>query len=567
MSYTWNLPEKVDKKIIEKFPELHPTVAQLLYNRGLETQAQVDEFLHPDYGDDIHDPFLFKDMKKACERIYGAIEKKEKIVVYGDYDADGVCSSVILTSVLESLGATVEAYLPHREKEGYGLNAKAIEEFSKNNTKLVITCDCGISNTEEVSLANDKNLDIIITDHHAVPEKPPKAVAIIHPQGPGEEYPFKFLAGGGVAFKLAQGLIKYNSNKKSDKEKELQEKWLLDMVAISTVADMVPLLGENRTLLIYGLIVLQKTQRVGLQKLLDVANVDKTKIDARNIGFTIGPRINAAGRMDHANLAYYLLKETDPEEATKQAAELNQSNVDRQKLTETIVRQAKAQEINLADSLFVFYQADWSAGLTGLVAGRLVRTYARPAFVLTDVGDHIVGSGRSIKGFNITEGLKSIEDILERYGGHPQAAGFTIKKENLDEFRKRIIKYANDNLKDQEFENSIDIELVVDFTEINWEMADLVEKFKPFGHSNEEPTFLSKDVIVTDARKVGNDGKHLKLELVKENKKLGAIAFGFGKQEVEIGNHLDLVYNVNINQWNGNREIQLIIRDIKQHES
>ena len=565
MSYIWQEPKPVDNKILENYPELHPIVAQLLYNRGLDTQEKIDEFLMPDYSQDIHDPFLFQDMTKACERLYKAIDKKELITVYGDYDADGVSASVILKSALENLGAKVEAYLPHREKEGYGLNKKAVEELAANKTKVIITCDCGISNTEEVDLANQKGVDVIITDHHTVPDDLPRAIAIIHPQV-DETYPFKFLAGGAVAFKLVQGLIKHKSNDQSDKDKELSEKWLLDLVAISLVADMVPLIGENRTLLKYGLIVLKKTQRVGLQKLIEVAKLDVEKVDARSIGFSIAPRINAAGRMDHANLAFYLLTEPDADKAQKLAAELNQSNLDRQKVTEQIVRQAQAQEVDEKDSLLFFYQSDWQAGLTGLVASRLVRKHARPCIVMTDSEDgNIVGSGRSIPGFNIVEGLQDNANLLLRFGGHPQACGFSMSKKNKDKFITNMKKRAAKTLKGVDLKTKLQIEVVIDFKDISWEIVDLLDKFKPFGQANEEPLFMSPNLLVTAVRKVGNDNKHLKLELVKDNKKRGAIAFGMGDIDLEIGDKIDVAYNLSINQWNGNREIQLIIKDIKKN--
>ncbi|MBT6690777.1 single-stranded-DNA-specific exonuclease RecJ [Candidatus Parcubacteria bacterium] len=564
MSHIWQQPKPVDNKIIEKYPELHPTVAQLLYNRGIDTQEKIDEFLMPDYSQDIHDPFLFKDMTKACERIYQAIDKKELITVYGDYDADGVSAAVILKTGLENLGAKVEAYLPHREKEGYGLNKKAVEKLASNKTKLIITCDCGISNTEEVDLANEKGLDVIITDHHTVPDNLPKAMAIIHPQV-YDSYPFKFLAGGAVAFKLVQGLIKHKSSALSDKDKESHEKWLLDLVAISLVADMVPLIGENRTLLKYGLIVLKKTQRIGLQKLMEVANLSADKVDTRSIGFSIAPRINAAGRMDHANLAFYLLTEPDADKAQELAVELNQSNIDRQKVTEKIVRQADAQEVSDKESLLFFYQSDWAAGLTGLVASRLVRKHARPCIVMTDSesGD-VVGSGRSIPAFNIVESLQANADLLLRFGGHPQACGFSISKDNKDKFISNMQKRANEQLHGVEFLTKLEIEIVINFKDISWEIVDLLDKFKPFGQGNAEPLFMSTDLLVTAARKVGNDAKHWKLELVKDNKKRDAIAFGLGNVDLEIGDKIDVVYNLSINQWNGNREIQLIIKDIKK---
>ncbi|MBT4349803.1 single-stranded-DNA-specific exonuclease RecJ [bacterium] len=562
MNKSWAEPQVIDKKIIEQFPELPPTVVQLLHNRNLTTQEEIDEFLSPDYSKDIHDPFLFNDMKKACQRIQKAIDKQEKIIIYGDYDADGVSSAVILTTVLNKLGAKVDAYLPHREKEGYGLNENAVKELAKSDVKLLITCDCGISNRDEVKIAKDNNLDVIVTDHHAIPEKLPDAVAIIHPQISGEKYPFKFLAGGGVAFKLAQGILR--SSKLNEEEEEKTEKWLLDIVAIATVADMVPLLGENRTLVKYGLMVLRKTQRLGLQKMIDVASIDREKIDAVTIGFALAPRINAAGRMDHANLAYYLLTETEDDKALELAKTLNQSNLDRQRVTEATFREAKNQKVDLTDRLLVFYQPDWPAGLTGLVASKLSRQHNRPCLVLTKVEDNIVGSARSIKAFDVTAALVKNSDLLLRFGGHPQAAGFSLIEDNLEKFKLEMKKLANDTLTDDNMQAPLDIELAIDWSEINWSLVDILNKFEPYGQSNPEPNFLSRGILITQAKRVGKDLKHWKLELVKQDKKFGAIAFGLGKMDLAIGQRIDLVYNLNINQWNGSRSIQLKIKDIQQ---
>lgn len=564
MSYIWKLPKEVDKSFVEKFPELHPTVAQLLFNRGLKTQEKIDEFLNPDYSQDIHDPHLFKDMEKACRRIYQAVEKDELITIYGDYDADGVSSAVILSTTLKKIGAKVDVYLPHREKDGYGLNKKAVETLA-DKTKVIITCDCGVSNLEEIDLANEKGMDVIVTDHHAIPETLPKALAIIHPQVEGETYPFKFLAGGGVAFKLAQALLSHQKNDLSDKQAEGEEKWLLDMVALSTVADMVPLLGENRTLLKYGLLVLRKSRRLGMKKLIEVSNLEAAKVDTRAISFALAPRVNAAGRMDHANLAYFLLTCEDEVEASQLASDLNQSNLDRQKLTEQIVREAKSQKVDKNESLLAFYSPSWAAGLTGLVSGRLSRDFNRPVLVMTKVDDHIVGSGRSIEEFHVTNALKQNDDLLLRYGGHPQACGFSLDEENLDKFVKSMQDIAREQLKDVKFEPKLDIELSVDFEDISWEMVDLLEKFKPYGQANPEPLFVSTGVSVSDLRKVGSDGRHLKLEFTKGNKKRGAIAFGMGDNDLKIGDKVDIVYNLNINQWNGNREIQLMIKDVKHN--
>jgi len=562
MPYIWQLKDKAPLEFTEKFPELPPIVTQLLFSRNLLTQSAIDEFLLPDYSQDIHDPFLFRDMDKACQRIYQAIEKEELITVYADYDADGVSSAVILNSVLTDLGAKINVYLPHREKEGYGLNLASVEEIASAGTKLIITCDCGVSNNPEIALANTKNVDVIVTDHHTLPEVLPTAYAIIHPQAPGENYPFKFLCGGGVSFKLAQGLLKHASNKFDLKDKESKEKWLLDMVAISTVADMVPIIGENRTLLKHGLIVLRKTRRVGLQMMFKVAGIEPKEIDATTIGFAIAPRINTAGRMDHANQAYFLIIEKDEAKAAEMAVALNQNNIERQKITENIFREAKGLDIDPNDKLLVFYKADWPAGLISLAANKLLREYNRPCLVICGESEKIVGSARSLEGFNITEALTKNKDLLLRFGGHPQAAGFTTTAKNYDTLIKNLKALAVEQMQEAIFQSKLEIEKKIDLDQINWELVDWLEKFAPYGQGNPEPYFMSENVFISQVRKVGSDAKHLKLELAQNKKKIGGIGFGLGNIDLAIGHNVDIVYNININEWNGNREIQLKIKDI-----
>ena len=564
MQYLWKLAPAASDEYKERFPELEPAVVQLLYNRGLKTQEQVDEFFHPDYSQDLHDPYLFRDMVKAVNRLYEAIAQKELITVFGDYDADGVCAAAILTTVLEKLGAQVKAYLPHREKEGYGLNPKAVEELSADGTKIVITCDCGISNAPEVELARNKGLEVIITDHHSLPENIPAALAIIHPQVSGETYPFKYLAGGGVAFKLAQALLVSEKSRLSTAEKEKEEKWLLDLVAISTVADMVPLLGENRTLLSYGLIVLKKTRNQGLQQIIRQARLDPEKIDPRAISFSIAPRINAAGRMNHANLAFYLLRETDDSRAEQLARDLNQSNLDRQSLTETVVKEAQELNLNLEEKILIFHKPDWPAGLLGLIASRLLKIYNRPCIVMTDNNGNLVASGRSIKEFNITRVLQDNKDLLVKFGGHPQACGFTITEENMPLLAGKLAEAATEQLDQEKFLPTLEVEMELDFTKISWSLLDLLEQFKPFGMANEEPIFVSHDISVVNRRKVGSGEQHLKLDLTKDGKFIGAIAFGLGNTDLKNGDRIDIAYNLSINEWNGNREIQMKVKDIKK---
>ena len=350
----WNILPYAPQSFFEEFPQLPPLVANLLYHRNIRTQKLMDEFLHPDYSKDVYDPFIFNDMEKAVDRIFIAIEKKEKITIHGDYDADGVSASAILASMLKALDYNnFDVFLPHRETDGYGMNKNTINTLHHEGVKLIITCDCGISNAPEVELANSLGMNVIITDHHSIPTKLPPAYAIIHPKIDGEKYPDKGLAGGGVAFKLMQGVMIKHKEKNNllpnGQTHAAFEKWQLDMVAIASVADMVPLLGESRTLTKYGLIVLNKTKRMGLQKLLLEARLiqedgsKKREIDADTISFQIAPRINAAGRMNHANVAYKLFMSEIGDDAADLAFELNQNNQDRQKVTDELLKKAVEQ--------------------------------------------------------------------------------------------------------------------------------------------------------------------------------------------------------------------------------
>jgi len=394
MQKIWKLLDPAPATFLEEHPELPNIVANLLYHRGIITQSQIDEFLDPDYSQNVHDPYLFKDMEKTVTEIFLAIKNKDKIVVHGDYDADGVSASVILVSTLKILGCeNCEVFLPHRETDGYGLNVNTINKLSENGTKLIITCDCGVSNATEIELANSLGMKVIVTDHHAVPEILPPAFSIIHPKVPGETYPDKGLAGGGVAFKVMQGLLKkYHENYVVESGPTLGwEKWLLDMVAIASVADMVPLLGESRTLTKYGLIVLNKTKRIGLQKLLLEARLieedgtTKYDLSADTIGFQIAPRINAAGRMNHANVAYNLMMTENPEEATELAHDLDKNNQDRQKVTEDLVKEAVRQaEIQKDQPILFILGAGWSTGIVGLIASKIKERYYKPTIVMAE---------------------------------------------------------------------------------------------------------------------------------------------------------------------------------------
>ncbi len=572
----WTLSVQAEAQWQSQFPDVQPVVRQLLWNRELRERDAIDQFLNPDYARDLHDPFLFKDMEKVVARLTRAIENKEKIFVYGDYDADGVTGSAILQSTLDKLGAITEVYMPHREKEGYGLNTGAVQYMATQNAKVIITNDCGISNAPEVDEANTRGMEVIVTDHHRIPEVIPKAYAILHPLLPGENYPNKFLTGGGVAFKLAQGLIKEATPRLSDGAIKLEEgfeKWLLDLVAISTVADVGILKGENRTLVRYGLMVLNKTRRIGLQQLMAAAGIKPGVLDTWSIGWQIAPRINAAGRMDHANNAFKLLSTADENEAAQLAAQLNQSNQLRQAETDRVLKEARSQ-IGDAENLplIAVYHASWSAGVAGLVAGRLTDEFRKPVLVACkNEGGLIVGSARSIDQFNIVEALAAAREHILKFGGHPKAAGFSVADEyawqhliGALEERARVVLHEVD------VRPELFIDADITLSQISWEMVQAVSALEPFGEGNPRPRFLIHGVKVLGFDSVGNNGKHLRLTVTDETGKAKKmIGFNCGKwcESLKVGDLLDVVVELGVNEWNGNREIELKIVDLRFHES
>jgi len=570
MEKKWVLRKPISLEFKKQFPEIPGLILQLLYNRGLQTQKQIDQFLNPDYGQDILDPFLFPDMDKAVSRIYQAIKNREKIVIHGDYDADGVTSTVLMADLLQKLGAKFIIFIPHREKEGYGLNKKTVRFLIGQKVKLVITVDCGISNLKEVIMLNKKGIDVIITDHHAEPLKLPAAYALINPKVKQCNYPSYDIAGVGVAFKLAQAVIAKDKNNIFPAG---YEKWLLDLVAIGTVTDVMPLIGENRTLVKYGLIVLNKTKRIGLKLLAQKANIwpvtEEELINSENIGYVLGPRLNAAGRMDHANSAFELLMAEDYEGAEKLVESLESSNQKRQKLTEKIMEEIKKQIKDLDKQFLIIADGKkWPLGVIGLAAGKIKDEVNRPVIIISKMGRKVVGSGRSIDEFNLIAALNQVADCFEVYGGHAGAAGFTLKKNKMADFRLRITDLAIKELKGKNLIPKLAIEAELDLEDLNWELFDQIEKFEPFGTANPKPLLLVKSLKVENIRQVGTDNKHLKLFLKHEKmiKGFDAIGFGMGERvgEIKYGDLVDVVCEINLNEFNGERKLELRLVDIRK---
>ncbi len=571
----WQLKSKAPSAFFKQFPEYSPLIIQLLYSRGLKTQPQIDEFFNPDYQEDFHSPLLLKGMEKAVKRILQAIAKQEKVVIYGDFDADGVCSMAILFLTLKALGlSNPGAYIPDRRKEGHGLNESAVKKLAQKGTKLIITVDCASRDLKEVDLAKSLGLEIIITDHHELGKKLPKAVALINPLQKGDKYPFKNLAGAGVAYKLASALIEKSNSLKLNSLK----KWLLDLAAIATVADVMPIIGENRTLVKYGLRVLTQTKWLGLQELMKSAQLKApfTNINTYTLGYILGPRLNAAGRINQASTAFRLLITQDKQEAERLAQQLNQENSTRQNLTEKVVRDIKNRlekkmPQGKGPKLIFEGSADYSVGIIGLAAGKIAEKYCRPTIIYREEKEMIDASCRTIPQFNLIEAIEQCADFLDDFGGHKAAAGFSFKKTKLDKVKEILSQIAEEKLKGKDLTPLLDIDVELSLEDINWSNYEQIQNFAPFGKANPEPRFLVKDLEISNLRMVGNNGKHLKMELMmfsdqsSRGKTFKAIAFNFGEwqEKLKKGDSIDVVFELIADEWDGYKNLQMKIIDLR----
>lgn len=583
MQKIWRIADLFPSAFKDKFPHLPDIILQLLWQRNLDTTEKVEEFLHPDWQTHVHDPFIFRDMDKAVARIYEAKKNGETIGIFADYDSDGVCGGAVLATTFRAIGISYLTYIPHRELEGYGIKNAAIDFFKNEKVCLVITCDCGIANREQIAYAADQGIETIVTDHHTAPsDLPDRALALLHPHLPNEPYPFKDLSGGGVAFKFAQGILRrFDGELTYDGApitKDGFEKWLLDLVAIAAVADMVPLLGESRTLVKHGLIVLNKNRRLGLQKLFLIGKINPGKLDTRSIGFQIAPRINAAGRMNHANNAFKLLMSIDPVEAEGFADELQLNNLARQKLTEKIVKEVFAviEEHKLADQPVIYaFNPAWPLGLLGLVAGKVAEQFNRPTILFTEKEGRPAASARSVASFNLILGLQAHADYFAHFGGHPAAAGLTLKsKDVFEEFKQKFSEYAKNTLAGTDLTPVLQIDKEVNLTDITWDLYEMLEKFEPFGMKNLVPRYVARKLKVVEVKAMGQTGHHLRV-LVKHNDELikKMIGFFFGNpdrhngvkwlEELTPGREIDMVFEVGVNEWNGHRDLELKIVDMK----
>jgi single-stranded-DNA-specific exonuclease len=528
---------------------------QILKARGLEGEAR-DLFLSPSY-DARHDPFLLPDMLPAVNRLAVAREHQEKITIYGDYDIDGLTATTVLLDAFESFGyEKVDAFIPNRFVEGYGLTVDAVERIAEAGAQLIVTVDCGSLSEKEIIRANELGVDIIVTDHHNVAPVQPPAVAVINPKRPDHDYPFIDLAGVGVAFKLVQAL-----QTRLDGLPTGQEKWLLDLVALGTVCDVVTLVDENRANVYWGLKVLAQTRRPGLKALMAVAAVEPEKVNARSLGFGLGPRMNAAGRLETAQYALDMLRAKDPMEALEKAQQLDTLNQSRRADQDKIFKAAVTQaEQFLQDPVLVVSHPDWNHGIIGIVAAKLLEKYKKPTYVLQEMGEESKGSARSYGDFSAADAIRASDDIITKGGGHKLAAGVTLPTKNIDAFRHRV----NEFYRSKDLFNQAALLLpkediiVTDFSEVNEVLLKELEKLEPCGNGNPEPVFKSENMLVMNVRRMGADAQHLKLMLQDGNKKsMEFLAFNAPESFfAEPGEYVTIWFQPSVNEWQGRRTVE-----------
>ncbi|MBN2304644.1 MAG: single-stranded-DNA-specific exonuclease RecJ [Anaerolineae bacterium] len=572
----WRVLPPIPPEVLDQLSAYHPVIAQVLYNRGQDSAAKAHMFLRGG-AEALHNPFTMHGMAEAVARIRQAIKDRELMAVYGDFDADGVTSTALLTQALDALGGRVMPYIPNRVDEGYGLNEEALQSLVEDGVSLVITVDCGIRAVEEVAFGSTLGLDIIVTDHHSVGEQLPPALAVIDPkidaklrleEGRINGYPEDMLAGVGVAYKLADALFRV-SQRQDRRRFSIQLEDLLDLVALGTVADLAPLDRlENRELVRRGLDVINRAHRPGIYELLRVARTEPGSISAMNIGYTLGPRINAAGRLDSAMIAYELLT-ADMPTAGELARQLQDLNTQRQTLTAEAVEVARGRALDAADiDLPLIFDAgpEFLPGIVGLVAGRLCEEFYRPAVVIEQGETESRGSCRSIMEFNITQALDQCTELLVRHGGHAQAAGFTVRNENLPLLRDRLMALAAEALAGCDLRPTMDIDAEVPFDYLTMDLAHHLQQLEPTGAQNPAPALLTRRMRVVDYKRVGQDGRHLRLKLTNGTTFIDGIAFKLGHWSERMPLHLDAIYRLEINEWNNTSRLQLNVQDLRPAE-
>ena len=556
MQKKWDVAAPVPSSYVDRFPAVSPLLLQVLYNRGVD---EPEEFLAGTQP--LGDPYTMADMPRAVDIILRAVRNKVPIAVYGDFDTDGVTATVLLVQTLSSLGADVRPYIPNRIDEGYGLNLDALRKLWSEGIRLVITVDCGTRSLEEIDQAR-RGLEIVVTDHHSVGPQLPRASAVLNPRREDCPYLYKDLAGVGVALRLAQALLQ--EAPASRLPTGIAESLLLDLVALGTVADVAPLLGENRILVRRGLEELNDPRREGVRALLRVAGLRPGEVSSATIGYALGPRLNASGRLGDARLSYDLLVTRESEEAKRLAARLDEQNRLRQDLTMKAYQRAEQMALAREGEPLLFAAADdFASGIVGLVAGRLTEAYYRPSVVVETSDSLCKGSCRSIKEFHITRALDECADLLERHGGHAAAAGFSVRREKLELLARQLSDITRRDLHDMDLAPTLAIDADVSLVDMNWAAIEWLRRLEPCGEQNPVPLFLSRNVRVVSRRTVGGEGQHLKLALGVDTEEREAIAFRMGERLSQLTDRVDVVYTLDVNEWNGDRRLQLNVQDIR----
>lgn len=558
----WTLKHKgkVKETELSKKINISPEISQILNNRGINDEKDAEIFMNPSL-EYLRDPFLMKDMKKATERIKKAIENKEKIYIYGDYDVDGVSSTSILYIYFKSIDYPVKYYIPNRLEEGYGINEDAIRKISNDGCDLIITVDCGITSVNEVGLANELGIDVIITDHHECQSDVPDAYAIVNPKQDDCNYPFDMLCGCGVAFKMIQALTDEEEFKRSMFD-------YLEVVTLATICDIVPLIDENRIIVKNGLKLMKEGKNLGLRELIKVCGIETSKIGSSHIGYSVGPRINASGRLGHSYLGVQLFT-TDLEDEAKEIANiLEAKNIERQMIESKMYKEAEdvisSSENYKDDKVLVVAKEGWQHGIIGIVASKLTEKYYKPTILLTIEDGEATGSARSIKGFSIFDALVSCKDLMNKFGGHEQAAGLALNAENIEELRKRVNKIADYNLNKDDLIENIKVEYELEEESATLDLVDNLHKLEPFGLSNPSPRFIMRDLLLTNIYKMGKNKQHLKL-ICENEKSYECVGFNMAylAENFQEGDKIDVLFQVDENNFNNDRKVQFLLKDIR----
>ena len=558
----WTLKHKgkVKETELSKKINISPEISQILNNRGINDEKDAEIFMNPSL-EYLRSPFLMKDMKKATERIKKAIENKERIYIYGDYDVDGVSSTSILYIYFKSIDYPVKYYIPNRLEEGYGINEDAIRKISNDGCDLIITVDCGITSVNEVGLANELGIDVIITDHHECQSDVPDAYAIVNPKQDDCNYPFDMLCGCGVAFKMIQALTDEEEFKRSMFD-------YLEVVTLATICDIVPLIDENRIIVKNGLKLMKEGKNLGLRELIKVCGIETSKIGSSHIGYSVGPRINASGRLGHSYLGVQLFT-TDLEDEAKEIANiLEAKNIERQMIESKMYKEAEdvisSSENYKDDKVLVVAKEGWQHGIIGIVASKLTEKYYKPTILLTIEDGEATGSARSIKGFSIFDALVSCKDLMNKFGGHEQAAGLALNAENIEELRKRVNKIADYNLNKDDLIENIKVEYELEEESATLDLIDNLHKLEPFGLSNPSPRFIMRDLLLTNIYKMGKNKQHLKL-ICENEKSYECVGFNMAylAENFQEGDKIDVLFQVDENNFNNDRKVQFLLKDIR----